>query len=318
MLVFNIDIEFSVWITGPIKVILIPLNYLFIRKLFDVDKSSSWKDLLHFIPFVFDLILTVFVAYSHASDVVNNNQINIKEAFDTVWEGNFYFTLLSFIARSVSLLQSLFYSVVIAKLINKSISFQKMEKSQINHSYILWLRGIVFSFLIMGIFEGLAIFGVYKYPPIFFMWFVFLLFNAFYFFLFVMLFPDETNISEKVFIESPVVKAKEEVGDEWLHQFLKNEVFLDSELTLLKTSLMLKVPRYRLTQLIRDAGYANFYSFVNYYRIEKSKSLLLELSDTFVIESVIEDSGFKSRSTYFRVFKEITGLTPGEFLRKSQ
>lgn len=63
---------------------------------------------------------------------------------------------------------------------------------------------------------------------------------------------------------------------------------------------------------------SSFYSFVNFYRVEKSKVLLKLIPDTYVIESIIEESGFNSRSTFFRVFKEFTGETPGHFLQNNK
>ncbi len=315
LLLFNINIEFSVWITGPLKVFIIPLYYLFVVKLFESDKSIKRKDLWHFAPFVIDLVFTIIIASNHASEVVGNKQFGVKEAFSTIWEENFYYTLLSATARSISFLQWGVYSIFIIPLIKQCIDLQKNEKAQVDYQYILWLKGIVGLFVVMGLFEGLAIFGVYSYPPVFILNFLILIFTGFFFFLFVVLFANKNNISDEPHEVINTETFSEEMDNKkWLKIFLEMEVFLDHGLTLQKTSLILDVPKYRLTQLIREEGYTNFYSLVNYYRVEKSKVLLMSLPDSHVIESVIEDSGFHSRSTYFRVFKEFTGVTPGEYL----
>lgn len=311
------NIEFSVWITGPIKVFIIPLNYLFVRKLFDADKSWKKSDLWHFVPFLIDCCLTFPVAYYHASDVVNNNNIIVKEAFNTVWEGNFYYTLLSTVGRSISFLQWTFYFIITIPLVRKCIATLKFERSNINYQYVKWLNGIVFIFIAMGLFEGLAIFGIYRHPVFFLLQFLFLIFYAFYFFLFVVLFSGEVDI----IIDKPDETADEvgEVEDDrtkWLDEFEKQEAFLDPDLTLQKAAILVQLPKYKLTQYIRDLGYTSFYSFVNYYRVERSKRLLKAMPDSHVVDSIVADSGFKSRSTYFRVFKEFTGITPGQFIKK--
>lgn len=92
-------------------------------------------------------------------------------------------------------------------------------------------------------------------------------------------------------------------------------MYLDPELTLQKASTILGILKYKLSLLIQDDGYSNFYSFVNFFRVEKSKLLLKKMPDTHVIESIAKKSGFNSRSTYFRVFKEFAGETPGDFLQ---
>ncbi|MFA9393049.1 MAG: helix-turn-helix domain-containing protein [Prolixibacteraceae bacterium] len=321
ILIFHVNLEFSVWITGPIKVFIIPLNYLFVKKLFDQNKSLALKDLWHFLPFLIDLILTIVIASNHAVEVVNGSQINMKDALDTVWENNFYYTLLSTTARSISFIQWSVYSILTVPLIKTCLNFQKMEYSQINYQFIKWLKGIVVLFILMGLFEGLGIFGIYSYPPFFILMFLFLIFYAFYFFLFVVLFSHEIKVNfEMESNDAPEIEFRPELEEFdshlWLQQFLDKDLYLDPELTVQKASFLLNIPKYRLTQMVRDDGYSSFYSFVNYFRVERSKVLLNQLPDSFVVESVYHDSGFKSRSTYFRVFKEFTGLTPGAYLNK--
>jgi YesN/AraC family two-component response regulator len=57
---------------------------------------------------------------------------------------------------------------------------------------------------------------------------------------------------------------------------------------------------------------------INRMRIEYSKSLLLEISDTITIDGIGENSGFSSRASYYSNFKKITNLTPLEFVKKSR
>lgn len=315
ILIYNLNIEFSVWLTGPIKVFVIPLNYLFVRKLFDEDKSWQRTDIWHFVPFILDCILTFPIAYFHADDVVNGSHIDFNEAFKTVWEGNFYFTLLSTVGRGISFLQWTYYFIISIPLVRKCIYSLRMEKSNINPKYIIWLRGITFLFIFMGLFEGSAIFGIYSYPPFFLSHFFFLIFYAFYFFFFVVLFVGETNLK----IHTPIVEdqdfeVKENEIEEWLQIFIERQCFLDSDLTLQKVSEELNLPKYKLTLYIRNLGYSSFYSFVNYYRVEKGKELLEKLPPSHVVESIADACGFSSRSTFFRVFKEFTGTTPGKYL----
>lgn len=317
--IYNVNLEFSVWITGPIKVFIIPLNYLFVRKLFEADKSWNKNDIWHFTPFFINCILTFIIASNHASEVVNGSQLDVKEMFHTVWEGNFYFTLLSSVARSISFLQWTFYFILTIPLVKKCIRYQKQEKSQINYRFINWLKGVTVLFIIMGLFEGLAIFGVYSYPPVFLAMFILLIIYAFYFFHFVVLFSKEFHFEMVQSSElTKNIRIKDNNDQKWLNKFIELEVFTDPDLTLQKAALLLNLPKYKLTQFIRNEGHSSFYSFVNFYRVEKSKVLLKSIPDTYVIESVIEDSGFNSRSTYFRVFKEFTGETPGHYLQSNK
>lgn len=59
-----------------------------------------------------------------------------------------------------------------------------------------------------------------------------------------------------------------------------------------------------------------FTRFLNEYRIEKAKWILMN-EDIGAME-LIERIGIGSTKTYYRLFKEIVGLTPREFQRKNQ
>lgn len=323
LMVYNVPIKWSAWITGPIKVSLIPLTFLFLEYLFNAERKFKTRDLLHFIPFALDYILTIYVVTYHIDDVVRRTPVQ-ENLFGMSWNGNFYYTLLATTARAISLLQAVFYSVIILSRIRSQIAWQKFEYSQLDYRFSRWTKGVYILFVLAGFFEGAAILGIYQYASGFLVWILFLIFNAFYLFLYVVVFPPErvkliralptptetTNLSEQN-------KISEE-NKVWLHEFIARELFLDPELSLQKTCFELTVPKHILPQLIKDEGHPNFYSLVNHYRVEKSKELLEKLSNAQVVESVISDSGFKSRSTFFRVFKETTGMTPGEFWQEKK
>ena len=59
----------------------------------------------------------------------------------------------------------------------------------------------------------------------------------------------------------------------------------------------------------------NFFDFINRMRVEEAKKLLLELeSRGHNVDSIYEECGFRSRSTFFLVFKKMEGMTPAAWL----
>lgn len=59
----------------------------------------------------------------------------------------------------------------------------------------------------------------------------------------------------------------------------------------------------------------NFFDFINRMRVEEAKRLLLEVEGKgHNIDSIFEECGFRSRSTYFMVFKKVEGKTPSQWL----
>jgi YesN/AraC family two-component response regulator len=71
-----------------------------------------------------------------------------------------------------------------------------------------------------------------------------------------------------------------------------------------------------VSQVINGTLGQNFRSFLNGYRIRESQRLLSE-SDVskYTIEFIAFKVGFKSRYTFYEVFKDITGVTPAFYLK---
>lgn len=56
----------------------------------------------------------------------------------------------------------------------------------------------------------------------------------------------------------------------------------------------------------------NFRNYINSYRIEEAKKILINESDKNIL-TICYDVGFNSKSTFNTCFKKYTGKTPSEF-----
>ena len=95
---------------------------------------------------------------------------------------------------------------------------------------------------------------------------------------------------------------------------LKDKIYLNENLTLAETAHMLDTNTAYLLRLINEHYQVNFSAFLNRYRIEEAKKMILnEKFNNLSIEGIANSSGFRSKSTFNQVFKSSTGLTPTEF-----
>ena len=78
-------------------------------------------------------------------------------------------------------------------------------------------------------------------------------------------------------------------------------------------SAELKVPKDQLTEVLNTEIGSNFFQFVNGYRIEAVKTMLADKKNKYSIEAIGYECGFNSKSTFFTVFKNLTGQTPQEY-----
>jgi AraC-like DNA-binding protein len=60
----------------------------------------------------------------------------------------------------------------------------------------------------------------------------------------------------------------------------------------------------------------SFYDYINRYRVDEFKSVVaIHGVDSLTLSALAEKAGFSSRATFFRHFKEIEGITPGEYIK---
>ena len=91
----------------------------------------------------------------------------------------------------------------------------------------------------------------------------------------------------------------------------KSELFRDPDLTLSRLARRLGLPARAVSQAINRATGLNVSHYVNQYRIAAAAEALTTTTGT--IETIAQDSGFLSRSNFYREFQRIHGVTPAAY-----
>jgi len=95
---------------------------------------------------------------------------------------------------------------------------------------------------------------------------------------------------------------------------MRDKIFLNEDLTLSETARMLDTNTSYLSRFINDHHQVNFSAFLNRYRVEEAKKMILDNKyNNFSMEGIAKSSGFRSKSTFNQAFKNSTGLTPTQF-----
>lgn len=99
----------------------------------------------------------------------------------------------------------------------------------------------------------------------------------------------------------------------------KDKLYLDNKLSLTTLSEASGIPENHLSQFFSQFLNGNFYDFVNKYRLRELERRLLDPEYRHLkIASLAEDCGFNSKSSFYRYFKSVHGMTPTEYLKKSK
>jgi len=321
---FSVNINYSAYIAAPIKVSLLPLYFLYLKKLGEKDKRIKLSELRHFLPMLVELIISLSIAPNHADEIIRGIDFSKRHYMELSIDNNFYFNILSLSAKFIGFVQAIVYTVLISKLFRTYKAKMKRRVATIDSRNLIWIRNAAIVFAVECLFAGFNFFGIYTNTYLFILSYAYLLFFGFFFFIHALLQSDLSFIAENKLIDEEAQTAEtkdlpEIENDEVVHflkQFSEKELYLQPDLTLQKLADELRIPTYKLTQLIKKANYKNFYDLVNLQRVNHSIKLLENLPKNYTLQAVGIDSGFKSRATFYRVFKEITGQTPSSFLSK--
>jgi AraC-like DNA-binding protein len=125
--------------------------------------------------------------------------------------------------------------------------------------------------------------------------------------------------------ESVLKKDKQlllnEKADKVLKQLLDymedEKPYLDSDLSLGNLANKIGIPPRYLSQIINQKKHQNFHDFVNQYRVNKAKQLLLDPNfQKYTILAAAFEAGFNSKSTFNLIFKKFEKVTPSQFLKQ--
>ncbi|MBA6316805.1 helix-turn-helix domain-containing protein [Cellulophaga baltica] len=90
--------------------------------------------------------------------------------------------------------------------------------------------------------------------------------------------------------------------------------FLDTNLSLVNLSNLMHLTPHQLSYLINIGFNENFFLFVNKYRVERVKELLINKeNDHLSILGIAFESGFSSKTAFNTTFKKFTQQTPSEY-----
>jgi AraC-like DNA-binding protein len=102
---------------------------------------------------------------------------------------------------------------------------------------------------------------------------------------------------------------------EQINEYLKSAPFTDPDFDLKSISTALTIPYYHLEYLFR---YYNQYNFAEFRNVLRVRHVLQAFDqgerEHQSLETIGQNAGFSSRSSFFRVFKQVTGKTPKQFL----
>ena len=119
---------------------------------------------------------------------------------------------------------------------------------------------------------------------------------------------------DEIQIEATLFRELREVFD-------RQKLYLDPELNLKAVIRILGTNKKYLYQAINDNTAANFRGFINRYRIDEAKRIMesgMQNNEQINLSEMYTSAGFNSSASFYRAFKQVTGLAPLDYLRETK
>ncbi|NHF60483.1 helix-turn-helix transcriptional regulator [Flavobacteriaceae bacterium TP-CH-4] len=253
-----------------------PFLWMYGQALFDKKKDFGLRDYLHLVPFALFVLLCTVIPNSFG-----------------FWSFAFYVGVFVHLA------------VYVVAAVRQLI----LCRETANASVFSWFRNLTLGVVLIWAFYMGNLTGIIPYyigGAIFFSLLI-------YVFSFLLL--KHASFPTEKYANSSMDKATSQRHLTQLKTLLEmEEIYLDSRLSLKQTAERLGIAPRELSQAINENEQRNFSEFVNSYRIQKAKQLLVDAGYAQEkIATIAYDCGFGNVTSFNLAFKSATDHTPSQY-----
>ena len=286
-----------------------PLIFLFIKSIFSKKPDLLKKGLIHFVPFI--IYFTFYTVpgsfdFQYVKFFDGHIRALIKDVYGIVY---FIISIKLFYALSKTMKQN--YSTIKEKdflwiekflicfLLVRIVAFIG-NGSEILFGYeVSWDAYITISFLIVAM-AYLAYYGVTQSK------------------IFLPDFLIQENASKNIERESKTSYLKDDEKDALRRKFYKclkeEKLYLLPDLNLKMLAERMEISERKLSAFFGEVLHSSFYDSINSFRVEEAKTILKSNAvESHSITGIGLSSGFSSKSSFYRIFKNKTGVSPSVY-----
>ena len=297
-------------IGDPTFYLIAPLLWFYTSELTGHQVKPGWNLLLHFLPFFF--IISCSLSFHNIDSETFRNFLYEHHRLVTILFG------ITLVAQ---------FSAYLVLVRQRWITYQQFVQAEVSNKEgvdISWVRFFLMIFLLINLFFMFSLFAaihlqngswLQKTTALIFSLSIFAL--GYKGILQKELFQREDSIPSGSSTEpapGTTNKPDQHLVDRLLLYMTEKKPYLDAELTLSSLAKDMNISRSQLSLIINVGTGDNFYDFINKYRVEEVKKLMVDPQvKNYNLLGIALEAGFKSKSTFNLIFKRFTGLTPGEY-----
>ncbi|PCK07523.1 MAG: hypothetical protein COA42_13775 [Alteromonadaceae bacterium] len=287
-----------------------PALYIYVRSLIFEDYQFNRSQYHHFAPALIHLLSVPFIYISMSAD---SYLAGIQ---------NFYFYIINpvfWLQTWLIHIVELVYGFLAYKVLVEHKSRLMRVSSNLAGIDASWLKLLILGFiglwLLQAVAQVFAEFGIGGLAHI-----TSRVGTYFLFFLVTTLVVYSLTQAQVLTLKSPSVSEdnpNQEYTEEQVSRLFntmeEREPFLDPDLSLIALSKITSIPQRTLSSIINRHHGTNFFDYINGYRFKKAENFLVGAAKDRNVLDIMIDSGFSSKSTFNRIFKKNSGMTPTQY-----
>src|SRR5688572_13077478 len=261
-----------------------PFIWLFAKSMLSKEQFSI-KQMTHFIPFVYAVIVEGITQYDHS----------------LLW---LEIPVFGFTGTAMQII---------------SLSLYHWFAYKVSKGFKMgWFRDmVIFSFISGTVISLLLLFIYYTFPVYAHLRYGFILLTVFLYWISYKAWKQPllySTVVDKYATSTLSEREAARIEAELASLMELKKPYTEPQLNIDGLALQLNTTRHSLSQVLNQRLQQSFYDYVNSFRIEEAKRLLkCPAHDNNKISSIAFDAGFNSLSAFNDVFKKRTGITPSAY-----
>lgn len=291
-----------------------PLTYFYFKSITDSNWKFSKKQLWHFLPFVIFVITIPLIAYKALNDrQVDYGMLSVFDQREKVLTTIQWTYSIVFVVQFVHLGFFLIKNLFLAKNYSKGLT---SEYSNID-TKINWIRYFNMTLLFILILSAIFLYillvtDIYRRQLDYI--YVIPIGVLFYFISFKFMRTEWKPIENGTKYQGSSL-SKDEIPNHIikLNELMQEEkMYLNNVIRLSDLAGMMTISTHHLSQLINEQYELSFYDFINQFRVNEAKSIIINHPEYKLLQ-VAFDAGFNNKTSFVNAFKKFEKITPSKF-----
>ena len=297
-------------ISYSVNMLLMPLLWLFTRRNFDLDPRFKPVQLLHFLPAIVCVVIVLSIPMRKRMESILHEVTG-----DDTWIGDFNAAVITS--------QMIGYFVAIFIYLYRKKQYIKDNWSDAEYMQKEWIPKLMILFAALFV-TVMTCYAIWPRTDAWLIQILNVMAMSFLVYNFIahptvpyiqgtsrMLVKDETVGFQSI----PDEEQMRDICSQVKEYLETTNAFLRKDLSLSILSRETGIYQKLLSRSINEYLKQNFFELINEMRVgEAKRRLLLPENAGHTVDSLYEECGFRTRSTFFLAFKKVEGLSPAQWL----